>query len=39
MMHLTVRMAWHDNKWNGKAAITPKPTTIAQDLILCCLPE
>ena len=23
-MHLTVRMAWHDNKWNGKVCNNPE---------------
>src|ERR1700730_14602457 len=26
-MHLTVRMAWHDNKWNGKVCDNPEGNT------------
>ncbi|WP_256003492.1 ATP-dependent DNA helicase [Pedobacter deserti] len=26
-MHLTVRMAWHDNKWNGKICCNPAGNT------------
>ncbi|SHN26056.1 ATP-dependent RecD-like DNA helicase [Mucilaginibacter sp. OK098] len=26
-MHLTVRMAWHDNKWNGKVCCDPAANT------------
>ena len=26
-MHLTVRMAWHDNNWNGKVCQNPVSNT------------
>jgi hypothetical protein len=26
-MHLTVRMAWHDNNWNGKVCFNPEGNT------------
>lgn len=25
--HLTIRMAWHDNKWNGKVCLNPEGNT------------
>lgn len=25
--HLTVRMAWHDNRWNGKVCLNPEGNT------------
>ena len=26
-MHLTVRMAWHDNNWDGKVCCNPEGNT------------
>lgn len=26
-VHLTVRMAWHDNNWNGKVCLNPEGNT------------
>lgn len=26
-MHLSVRMAWHDNNWNGKVCCNPEGNT------------
>lgn len=31
-MHLTVRMAWHDNKWNGKVCCDPAANTYCTGL-------
>ena len=25
--HLTIRMAWHDNSWNGKVCLNPEGNT------------
>jgi len=35
-MHLTIRFAWHDNKWNGKVCENPKENIyIVLITILC----